>query len=189
MPIRSVLPCSGYWMLALFACTQTCHAKAGDHHFYLNNYIEYVEGDLPFIISAPHGGGLLPVEFGNRVTDSANTVPDRNTDEMAKEMLAQIYSACSHYPYMVINHIHRQKLDPNRDSTDTLEPPYFDAAGKAAWMAYHGFIRTAKEKIELSFAKGLLIDLHGHSHALQRVELGYLITNYQLGKPDSSLMH
>lgn len=163
------------------------NAKPGDHRFYHSNYIEYIEGDLPVILSASHGGALLPPELPGRVSDSAKALSDQNTEELARELVAQVFKASGRYPHAVINHIHRMKLDPNRDSADSQEPPYAGDSGKAAWMAYHDFIDTAEAKVGAQFGKGMLFDLHGHQHALARVELGYLITNFQLRQADQEL--
>lgn len=177
---------AGWWMLAALAALPG-NAKPGDHRFYHSTYIEYIEGDLPVILSASHGGALLPPEISGRVSDSAKALSDQNTEELAMELVAQVFKASGHYPHAVINHIHRMKLDPNRDSADSQERPYADDSGKAAWMAYHDFIDTAEAKVEALFGKGMLFDLHGHQHALARVELGYLITNFQLRQADQDL--
>jgi hypothetical protein len=38
----------------------------GVSYFGRSNYIQYVAGDLPMIISAPHGGSLTPSEIPDR---------------------------------------------------------------------------------------------------------------------------
>jgi len=173
--------------LLAFGTILPISANPGDRHYFHSNYIEYIEGDLPFIISASHGGSLLPAEMPNRVSDTAKAVPDQNTEELAREILAQVFKASGHFPHVIINRIHRMKLDPNRGPLDTLELPYGNDSGRAAWTAYHAFIDTAMKKVKAAAGTGIYIDLHGHQHALPRVELGYLISNYQLGQPDSVL--
>src|SRR5689334_20437751 len=90
-------------------------AKPGDHRFFHGGYVEFIEGDLPLIVSAPHGGALLPTEFAPRVADTAKALSDQNTEELALELVAEAWKS-GHGPYAVINHVHRLKLDPNRDS-------------------------------------------------------------------------
>ena len=39
---------------------------AGQTYFGRNNYIEYRAGNMPLIVSAPHGGTLTPAELPDR---------------------------------------------------------------------------------------------------------------------------
>ena len=183
--MKRVFPLS---FLSAFLAFLPVHAKPGDHRFFHSDYIEYIQGDLPVILSAPHGGSLLPVECPNRVADTLKAVSDQNTEELTLELVAMVFKASGHFPHAVINHLHRIKLDPNRDPADSLEPPFVNDSGKAAWIAYHAFLDSAEAKMEAQYGKGMLFDLHGHQHVLARVELGYLISNFQLRRDDQNLV-
>ena len=73
------------------------------------------------------------------------------------------------YPYVVINNLHRSKLDANRDKP---EATFGEEVPEVAWNEYHNFIDRAKAEIS---EPGLFIDVHGHGHANNWAELGYLI--------------
>ena len=61
----------GVWLLLLLGSLAAASAFAqtylpGVSYFGRSNYIEYIAGDLPIIISAPHGGALIPAEMPDR---------------------------------------------------------------------------------------------------------------------------
>ena len=47
--------------------------------FGANNYIEFHQGNLPIVISVPHGGSMQPATIPDRTCNSAVTVTDENT--------------------------------------------------------------------------------------------------------------
>lgn len=75
---------------------------------------------------------------------------------------------------MVYNRLKRSKLDTNREINQaTFNVP--DA--KKAYHNYTNFINKALSAIP---GRGLLLDIHGHGHKIQRTELGYLIYGSRL---------
>src|SRR5262249_53986689 len=56
-----------------------------------------------------------------------------------------------------------------------------------AWREFQGFIDAAQEQVIRTHGRGLYIDLHGHGHAEQRLELGYLHSVEQLDQKDADL--
>jgi hypothetical protein len=75
-------------------------------------------------------------------------------------------------------------LDANRDSAVATCGNEF--AG-IALNEFHGFIDSAKASVTSKAGKGISIDLHGHAHVKQRLELGYLLTPEMLRYPDSQI--
>ncbi|QTD37155.1 T9SS type A sorting domain-containing protein [Polaribacter batillariae] len=138
---------------------------------YYNNskkYIEYIPGTMPVIISAPHGGRLEPGEISTR--SCGTNEMDDNTDVLIKEIQKKCFDQFGTYPYIIINNLHRKKLDPNRNKSvatcnNATAGIYFDA--------FHSFIDQASADINAKFGKGLYIDLHGQSHSIPRIEAGY----------------
>ncbi|MDH3458373.1 MAG: N-formylglutamate amidohydrolase, partial [Gemmatimonadota bacterium] len=55
------------------------------------------------------------------------------------------------------------------------------------WTEYHAFIDTAKARTTITFGGGLYLDMHGHGHEVQRLELGYLLTGAELALTDAAL--
>ncbi|WP_157366612.1 T9SS type A sorting domain-containing protein [Aquimarina agarilytica] len=153
-----------------------------------NNYIEYIPGNLPIIISAPHGGVLLSGETIGEIfySDNDADLPDRtcginerddNTEILIREIQKEIFTQTGCYAHIIINRLHRSKLDPNRAS---VEATCNDTDAKFYWDAFHDFIDTASTDVETNWGKGLYIDLHGQSHSIPRVELGYNISSSEL---------
>ena len=155
---------------------------AGEIHFGRESYIEYMVGDLPIIISAPHGGTREPVEIPDRTWGT--TVRDRNTMELAREMSSALYQLTGRKPHLVICHLRRTKLDANRDDDEAAQG---NQHAYLAWKEYHGFIEIARDTVSAKYGDGLYIDLHGHGHDNQRLELGYLISGTVLDQPDDVL--
>jgi hypothetical protein len=88
------------------------------------------------------------------------------------------------YPHIVINHLARRKLDANRTE---VEAACGDAAAEVALTEWHAFIDVAKAAVLQAGGRGWYMDMHGHGHAKQRLELGYLLTSAQLGLSDAAL--
>lgn len=132
-------------------------------------------GDLPLIISAPHGGRLRPSGIENRTLGRLNN--DVHTADLAWRVSAELETATGQLPHLVVNNLHRQKLDANREIVEAAQG---DPRAEAAWAAYHDAIEAAREAVAAEHLSGLYIDLHGHSHELQRIELGYLLLGSEL---------
>lgn len=151
-------------------------------------YIEYIPGNLPIIISAPHGGVKLSGNTIGEVNypDNDTSLPDRNcgtnerddnTDILIREIQAEIFNLTGCYAHIIINNLHRSKLDPNRE---IVEATCGDNDAEDHWNAFHNFIDQASNSVETNWGKGLFIDLHGQSHSIARIELGYNISSTQL---------
>lgn len=156
----------------------------GQTYWSADGYIEYRCGSLPLIITAPHGGYLSPDSLPTRACQGASTVQDGFTLELAQaiDSMYALNHACR--PHIIISHLHRRKLDPNRDSS---EASCDDARSMAVWRAFHGFVQAARDTVQQKYGKGLLLDLHGHAHTLERIELGYQLTGDHLRSGDSAI--
>lgn len=155
----------------------------GDTHFGRNDYIEFIVGDLPLVISAPHGGYLTPVEIPNRTWGT--TGRDRNTQELARSIgdaFAELYGGSR--PHIIICRLARVKLDANRAIVEAAQGNRFS---EWAWNEWHLFIEAAKSAAAEVNNWGFYIDLHGHGHAIDRLELGYLLSSSNLELTDESL--
>ena len=160
----------------------------GQSYFGRNNYIEYVAGNAPVIYSAPHGGALTPSEIPDRTAGncggSATTTTDLNTVELVRAMQARHFARFGTYPHIIINHLARRKLDANRTAE---EAACGDAEALIALDEWHDFIDVAKASVLQASGRGWYMDMHGHGHSIQRLELGYLLTGAQLDLSNASL--
>lgn len=145
-------------------------------------YIEYRAGNLPIIISAPHGGTLEPSEIPNRTTGVS--APALATEDVARRVSAAITARTGGTPHLVISRLHRAKLDPDREIIEAAQGNPF---AELAWDEYHRFLLAASVRVAQEWGGGLYVDVHGHDHTLQRIELGYLLSADQLALADGSL--
>lgn len=160
----------------------------GESYLGSNGYVEYLAGNSPVIFAAPHGGDLRPATIPNRTEERCGgdiaTVKDLNTLEMAREIQSTFFERTGRYPHVIINRLHRSRLDANRpmDNAACGNP-----AAEQAWTEFQGFIETAKDQVEENHDKGWFTDLHGHGHDVQRLELGYLLNEEALRVSDEEL--
>ena len=160
----------------------------GQSYFGRNGYVEYIAGNAPVIITAPHGGTLLPAEIPDRTASAcggtAFRAMDTNVRELARAMQQRHHARFGTYPHVVLVHLRRTKLDANRP---ILEAACGDAEAEIAFQEWHGFIAAAKALVLATTGTGWYMDLHGHTHDIDRLELGYLLTGRQLDLSDAEL--
>jgi len=147
------------------------------------NYVEYIQGSLPIILSAPHGGTYDPKYIQNRKSGVFDI--DSNTKELTQEILEAFLNQTNAYPHAILMNLSRKKVDVNRSLSDAL-----DNQGKAldSYNSFHNFIQNAKIKVHDKFQKGIYIDIHGQSHEHQHIEFGYLLFNDTLKLDDKNLL-
>jgi hypothetical protein len=162
---------------------RTTTPSPGTSYFGSDGYVEYVPGDLPIIISVPHGGSLTPDALPDRA-GAVITVGDAHTEELAREIADAFMRRTGSRPTLVISRLHRRKLDPNRAVDEAAQdaPP-----AMLAWREYHAFIEAARASLVHAGVPGVYIDLHGHGHDAQRLELGYLLSGRDLALSEATL--
>ena len=148
-----------------------------------SEFIEHSKGNIPVILISVHGGTLTPEWISDRSCPGAVTVKDDNTYELAKET-QEALSLIEASPYVVLNKISRKKIDLNRSLEDSN---CGDRSTEEYWDLFHKKVLEYKQEIEALFGKGLVLDLHGHGHSIQRIELGYLLSKTNLSENDESL--
>ena len=174
--------------------------KAGVSQFGEHGYIEYIPGNLPIVLSAPHGGPIgddvtgAPLTVTNIIDrdctnqefagNSCRTTNDYNTAVLTQAIVDSFAEKTGCYPHAVINQLARRKLDANREIG---EAAMGDESAKTAWHEYHDFIRVAKSKIQQDYGSGLLLDVHGHGHSQRHIQVGYLLDENDLVLSDSEL--
>ena len=158
--------------------------ESGETYFGENDYTEYRAGNLPLIIVAPHGGLLKPNDIPDRDCSACVTSNDLNTQELVRQIDSAVYDLFGCYPHIIINHLHRSKMDANRA---LIEAAQGNADAVQAWNDFHQFIEAANTTVENEYGKGLYLDMHGHGHDIDRLELGYRVSGSDLRMPDSQL--
>ena len=161
--------------------------EVGSVYFGRESYIEYHPGDLPIILSAPHGGRITPDEIPDRTYGT--TVTDDNTYELTKVIMDTMKVRFGGMPHVILCRLKRTKLDANRDSVEAAQGNRY---ALRAWQEYHHYINTAKSKIEADHNSGLFFDMHGHGVNPDgfydlRTWLGYLVPGDILDQSDNTL--
>ncbi|KLT65925.1 hypothetical protein [Pedobacter sp. BMA] len=149
--------------------------------------IEYIPGDSKskLILTSPHGGNLKPEFIRTRTkdyvatqdekdygdTESFSAVSDSKTLELTMELADEIKRLTGLRPHVVLNHLHRSKLDANRGMSLAAQG---DRNAELAWKAFHQYIDAARVLV-LKNGEGLLLDIHGNAHRPQRTEVGLLL--------------
>jgi N-formylglutamate amidohydrolase len=139
-------------------------------------------GDLPIILSAPHGGRdaipNVPERLGEGV-DRFNPRSDSNTDILTERLAEAIEKKLGKRPYVVIARFHREYADANRRSRDAYESD--DA--KVVYESYHQAIAQARSQVIERWGRGILFDIHG-----QAVEPKAILRGTQNGKTTTHLV-
>lgn len=160
-----------------------CTPKENENPKDVSQFFTYEEGNFPLILVSSHGGQEKPDWIPTRTCPDAVNVEDANTLSLTQQIKKELESL-GYKPYIVINHLHRQKMDANRSrSMSTCG----DRLAMESWDLFHQMISKAREDVASKYGKGLLIDIHGHGHSIQQLELGYLLYEDELDLPDSML--
>jgi hypothetical protein len=155
----------------------------GRTYFGANSWVEMIAGDLPIIVSAPHGGAIEPASIPTR-TGNVTTVTDANTEELARDIGSVFSAEVGRAPSVIIMRLHRRKIDANREIVEAAQG---NPDAERAWYEYHGFIEAARAAIVAAQREGFYIDLHGHGHPINRLELGYMLSVNDLKQSDQAL--
>jgi N-formylglutamate amidohydrolase/phosphoribosylformylglycinamidine (FGAM) synthase-like amidotransferase family enzyme len=132
-------------------------------------------GQLPIILSAPHGGALVIPDVEAREGKGLAKAPggfvtarDTGTEELAQEVSRAIEARFGKRPYLVAARSHRQFADMNRPA----EQAYEDPDAKPVYDFYHQSLARACRDVQQTFRTGLLLDLHGQGTAKDTVFRG-----------------
>lgn len=138
-------------------------------------------GTINLIISAPHGGTLMPNDVPDRTSGgcrrpgssctwkyndechdgqrcATTTVQDSLSDQFAENVVEELTNSYGLKPFAVIGKWSRKKVDFNRELNEaTLNHP----EAMHAHQSYHSSLQNAINTVQQQFGKGLLIDVHG----------------------------
>jgi N-formylglutamate amidohydrolase len=144
--------------------------------FATNEFLQVQRGDLPVMITAPHGGSLtipgVPKRAGpteERAKKQFVTLKDVRTFELATLTAKRVEELTGKKPYLVALKAHRQFVDVNRPETNGAE----HASAKAVHAAFHGQVREFVDELRKRFPDGaLLLDIHGQAASSNTVYRG-----------------
>ena len=127
-----------------------------------SDLVEVIEGDLPIVITAPHGGVLsIPGAEIRKDTSLPQfvTVLDTRTDVLARETAKEVELAFRKKPWAVIAKFSRKFADANRSARTGTE----SEAARLVHAEYHDAVRKAVDAVRAKFGKGILLDIHAQS--------------------------
>lgn len=140
-----------------------------------SDFVTLQVGDLPIILSAPHGGNLqaegIPPRSGEGLAKGASgffTGRDTGTEELAREVSSAIEKRFGKRPYLVASRLQRKYLDPNRPASIALD----NAAVQPVYDLYHNSLTKYCREVTNRFHAGVLIDIHGQGTSSQTVYRG-----------------
>ena len=132
-------------------------------------------GQLPVVLSAPHGGtlqirGVEPRQGVGMATGPSGffTGRDAGTSELAVALADAIEKRMGKRPYLVISKVHRKYLDPNRPSGIAYE----DSDAAPVYQRYHGMLQRYCNEILEEHHTGLLLDIHGQGSSSKTLYRG-----------------
>lgn len=134
---------------------------------------EAKKGNIPLIITVPHGGALVPQDIPNR--DFGSYKKDRETILVLKEILYE-FSLQKYAPYYIHMNLHRRKIDVNRGSKEGAQTKEM----LKTYKEYHNTIRKMRLEMQEKFGAGMLIDLHGQKSKKGFIEIGYGLNKEEL---------
>lgn len=132
-------------------------------------------GQLPVVLSAPHGGtlqirGVEPRQGVGIATGPSGffTGRDAGTSELAVALADAIEKRMGKRPYLVVSKVHRKYLDPNRPSGIAFE----DSDAAPVYQRYHGMLHRYCKEILEEHHTGLLLDIHGQGSSSKTLYRG-----------------
>lgn len=129
----------------------------------LNKYVDYHIGDIPIIISAPHGGKNRVEEIPTRIKGIVGI--DKQTDILALDLVENIKRISERRsfkiknPSYIISKVHRCKVDLNREETDAYN--HKSKLAKEFYRFYHDNVKEIILHNLEKFGHSLLVDIHG----------------------------
>jgi len=120
-------------------------------------------GDLPIIISAPHGG--VARIAGSKDREKGVQVLDTNTAQLAALVAQRITAKLGRRPYYVIAEFSRKDVDANRPAAPAADDEAFNnPAAQRQYEAYHAALETSVAECRRRWPAGaILIDIHGQA--------------------------
>lgn len=123
--------------------------------------VEAEPGELPIILTAPHGGVQAVPGCEERVSIGTRFVtrPDVRTDQLARAIADELKRLTGKSPYLIIARFHRKYIDANRPAAEA----YAGVACAAEYAAYHAAIRRTIDEVRLKHPRAMLFDIHGQA--------------------------
>lgn len=149
--------------LALLCCCLSWNGICAD-----DDLLIVRDGDLPILITAPHGGRLDLKDVPVRTGDGLKKGPsgffagrDTGTEELAVRVVELLDKKLPGSPSCVISRVHRKYVDFNRPPEIAVE----HSKAREVYDSFHHAARSSVSRIRMTHSRGLLVDIHGQGSA------------------------
>ncbi|KAF9427934.1 hypothetical protein BGZ94_003794 [Podila epigama] len=159
-------------------------------------------GAAPTLTNASPRPTVSPESSSSSTTTTATTT----TTTTAAATSTVHGQSMVYYPHVVVFRVPRRYVDVNRNITGENAIAENHPVSEAAWKEYHGVIDHVQRIISQDHhdhqqvspsehvhqrpkapGRGLLLDIHGHAHATNLIEIGYLLNGSTLALDDHQL--
>lgn len=140
-------------------------------HLIAGGLVYVQRGDLPIILSAPHGGREIVDHAAQRIgvgVKMFNPVPDLSTDRLTYQLADAIEKKSGKRPYVIVARFHRKYVDANRRQSRAYE----SERAKSAYETFHQSIAQSCAEVVERWGRGVLLDVHGQSTHRQAIVRG-----------------
>ena len=124
----------------------------------VSRYFEFKEGDVPVVLSCPHGGYKKPSRIPDKIVGPR--IADRNTYLVAKLIVNSLMIKNIRIFYL-LNKIHRSKVDLNRPSKSESSFNQTSAEAQTIFHSFHNYLNDFTQQCVSNHGKALIIDFHG----------------------------
>ncbi len=147
-------------------------ARAQD---FAQRFVATIQGDLPIILSAPHGGRDRLPGLADRTPPAPDQAKkfaawggfvggagDTGTLEIAERTAARLKARFGKSPYLVVNRAQRRYVDANRPAELAYDLPG-DGGPREIHDAYHKALAAMRQDVIRRFGRGIVLDIHGQA--------------------------
>lgn len=133
--------------------------------------IAFESGDLPIILTAPHGGRAevpgVAAREGKGIPRFVATT-DARTDRLTEALADSIAKKTGKRPFVLIARFDRKFIDANRPP----ESAYESEQAKPVYDAYHDALATLRKQVVDRWGSGVVLDIHGQGLASDTIFRG-----------------
>ena len=135
---------------------------------YLKEPMVLKRGNIPVLITVPHGGSGRYMNIKKRNCSPCKTVSDSYTISLAKNISYYLDKEFNSRPSVLYMNIHRSRIDVNRNTDEGCN----DYSCIKYYNEYHNYIKKELSRIIKKYGYAILIDLHGQSSS-KEMQIGY----------------
>lgn len=135
----------------------------------INRFFEINQGNVPIILSCPHGGYKKPSEIPDKL--KGVQIADKNKFFISKQIIKVLKDLYNVEPFFILSKIHRCKIDFNRPPRSFSAFNHSSIEAKMIHQYYHDIIEKFYNNCIETYDRCLFIDLHGFTKPKKDLEV------------------